>query len=103
MIPLRQRIYGALLFGFAVVFGFSIVFQAATEFLNWLGFQHRFLFPGGLGMALANPIQIVSVLTSLVFTSLVVAIIFFVVKSRPRRSNLLWDDDKPGQGDDQAP
>lgn len=94
MLPLKTRILSSLAFGFAVVFAFAFFMQGSTEFMNWLlGFHIRFLFPGGAALALNDPLHLLSVFTSLTFTSLVVALIFFLIKSRPRRS-LLWDDDE---------
>lgn len=94
MTALRTRIIGALAFGFVLVFAFATFMQLSTELINFItGFQLRFLFPGGLRLALNDMGQLFSVIGSLVFTALIVSALFFVWKSRLRRRSLIWDDE----------
>ena len=90
---LRQHIMGSLLFGFSAVFAFALFVQLMTDFINWIyGPVVRFMFPRGLVHAFSNIELLIGVLTSLIFTSLVVSAIFFVLKSRTRRGIFDWDD-----------
>lgn len=97
MSPLLRHIAGSLLFGFSSVFAFAIFVQAMTDFINWIyGPQIRFMFPRGFAYAFSDIELLISILTSLVFTALVVSAVFFVVKARRRRGVFDWDED-PGQ------
>ncbi len=97
MSSLRTRIIGSLAFGFVLVFAFAAFMQISTELINFItGFQIRFLFPGGLRLALEDPSHLAGVLFSLTVTALVFSAIFFLWKARPRRRSLIWDDEDEG-------
>lgn len=94
MPSLLRHAAGSLLFGFSLIFAFALFVQLVTDFLNWIfAFHIRFMFPLGLASAFNNLETLFSVLTSLSFTSLIAAAIFFVVKLRRRRGIFDWADD----------
>ncbi len=94
MNSLLRRIGGSLVFGFLLVFAFAFFMQGTTDLVNWISGHHiRFMFPMGLSYALTDRETLFSILTSLSFTSLVAAAIFFVVKSKKRPGIFDLDDD----------
>jgi len=100
MTSLSTRIIGALIFGFLLIFAFTVVMQLTADLINWLfNMQIRFLFPRGLINAFEDPAYFVSVLTSLIFSSLIAALIFFLVKLRRRDGIFEWTDENADQDD----
>ena len=97
MTPMVRHIVGSLLFGFLLIFAFAFFVQLTADLVNWI-FRMRvqFLFPRGLIHAFDDAETLIRVLTSLTFSSLVAAAIFFVVKLRRREGIFDWADD-PGQ------
>ncbi len=97
---LPMRVAGALLFGFLLIFAFTLFVQLTADLINWVfGMHIRFLFPRGLAYAFDDPEYLFRVLTSLTFSSLVAALIFFLVKLRRREGVFDWADkaDSPDQ------
>jgi hypothetical protein len=90
-----QRVAGALIFGFLLIFAFAFFVQLTADLINWIFHMHvQFLLPHGLMHAFEDIPTLVRVLTSLVFSALVAATIFFVVKLRRHRGVFdLGDDD----------
>ena len=79
------RVGGALLFGFSVVFAFALIMQITTDFVHLvLGVRAEFLFRRGLFNMLTDMHEFWRVMTSLVFFSLILSTIFFIVKLRQR-------------------
>lgn len=98
MTPLVRRIVGALAFGFLLIFAFALFVQITADLVNWIfRLQVQFLFPRGLLHAFDDTANLLRVFTSLVFSSLVAAAIFFVVKLRRRRGIFDWADEAEGQ------
>jgi len=96
MNPLLRHTLGSLTFGFLLIFAFATFVQITADLINWVfNFQVRFLFPRGLVYAFEDPENLLRVLTSLVFSSLVAAAIFFVVKLRRRQGIFDWADEPP--------
>jgi len=94
-----RHIVGSLLFGFLLIFAFAFFMQLTADLVNWIfRTQVLFLFPRGMMHAFEDTETLIRVLTSLVFSSLVAAAIFFVVKLRRREGIFDWADD-PGQDD----
>lgn len=95
MTPLARRIVGALAFGFLLIFAFAFFVQLTADLVNWIFRLHvQFLFPRGLLHAFDDMETLVQVFSSLVFSSLVAAAIFFVVKLRRRTGIFDWAEDE---------
>jgi len=95
MTPLTRRIVGALAFGFLLIFAFAFFVQLTADLVNWIFRLHvQFLFPRGLLHAFDDLPTLVQVLSSLVFSSLVAAAIFFVVKLRRREGIFDWAEEE---------
>lgn len=104
MTPLARRILGALAFGFLLIFAFAFFVQLTADLVNWIFRLHvQFLFPRGLLHAFDDGETLLQVLSSLVFSSLVAAAIFFVVKLRRREGIFDWAEEEgsipPREGD----
>jgi len=100
MSSLRTRILASLGFGFALIFIFALIVQLTADFLNWLmSAQIRFMFPRGLGRAFEDMDRFWGVMSSLTFSALVVAVIFFFVRANRTRPSILEFDDEPPSGD----
>ena len=96
MHPLLRHTLGSLTFGFLLIFAFALFVQITADLVNWIfGMQVRFLFPRGLIYMFEDHQNLLRVLTSLAFTSVVVAAIFFVVKLRRREGIFDWADEPP--------
>ena len=104
MTPLARRILGALAFGFMLIFAFAFFVQITADLVNWIFRLHvQFLFPRGLLHAFGDMETLLQVLSSLVFTSLVAAAVFFVVKLRRREGIFDWAEEEeapPPRNDD---
>lgn len=97
---LGRRLGGSLAFGFILTFAFATLVQVITDILNWIfHMQIRFLFPFGLSHALDDPKRLLATLTSLVFTSLVLTVVFFIVRGGRSRRSILEFEDEEGPGD----
>lgn len=100
MKALGIRIGGALLFGFAVVFAFALTLQLTTDFVHLiLGLRVEFLFRRGLFNMFSDMHELGRVMASLVFFSLILSAIFFVIKLRRRYGIFDSYDDEPPQDD----
>jgi len=97
MTPFLRRIAGALVFGFLLIFAFAIFVQITADLVNWIfHLRVRFLVPGGLSHAFDDVGVLLQVLSSLVFASLVAALIFFVIKLRRREGIFDWTEEPEG-------
>lgn len=93
---LARRIGASLAFGFLSVFGFALMAQAAVDFLHdFLGIQIKFLLPFGLSGAHLTPDVLRDVIGGLIFVSLVVSALFFLLIQRQERlsQRRFWRDE----------